>query len=427
MAAATEREILDLTATKPPVKADEYDEYSWVLLEDHPLRSHPTQCCPGLLWLLQRFCAAVRRRWSDRVLSLICLFLMFLVAIQFLSLLPYGVSYLFLHDEYKEQAGFVHWPAEFNDQPPACISYNPHAHVDAVQYSVAAGCTGVKADVWLQRDSLLVGSSIPILKEESTLRSVYVEPLLEQLHGRNAADARNDQSQMTSRIGLFEQDPMQQFTLFLEVRSPLQTVWPCLVSQLVSLSEHGYLSYRNGTQVVPGPVTVVLSGGKDLGLDDHQIISQDSLYDSIFFDEPLSPETAVHGSLEDEQDPASQYTQPPRGEVLSHSVSVNFGQAIGSPHRGRFSRQQVELVKSQVRAAHELGLPIRYEGIPCYSEGMRRIIWRILTKNGADLIEVDWTGCASRGWQRFFNIGRDARSSHKRPHIPWPWGTTHSR
>ncbi|PYH90767.1 hypothetical protein BO71DRAFT_67242 [Aspergillus ellipticus CBS 707.79] len=428
MAAAPDRDNLDPSGTK---LTDEYDEYSWVLLEAHPLRSHPTQCCPGLLWLLQRFCAAVRRRWSDRVLSLICLFLMFLVAIQFLSLLPYGVSYIFLHDEYREQAGFIHWPAEFNGQPAACISYNPHAHLDAIQYSVAAGCIGAKADVWLHENSLLVGSSMPVSKEESTLRGVYLEPLLEQLDGRNSADLQYDQNQTTSKTGLFEKDPMQQFTLFLEIRSPLHAAWPHLASQLASLSDRGYLSHRNGTQIVPGPVTVVLSGKDGLSIGDTHVISHDSVYDSIFFDERLSPEigrsSAVQGSMEEEQNPTPQSTQLPGDNAIQHSVSVKFSQAIGSPHRGRFSRQQIELIKSQVREAHQRGLLVRYEGIPCYSEGMHRVIWRILTKEGADLIEVDWTGCASRGWRRFFAIGSGARSSHKRPQIPWPWGTVHSR
>ncbi|RAK97251.1 uncharacterized protein BO80DRAFT_467988 [Aspergillus ibericus CBS 121593] len=413
MAAATHPDLRDRSSTQPLLEADEYDEYSWVLLEDHPLRSAPTECCPGILWVIHRCYAAVSKRWSDRALSLICLFLMFLVAIQFLSLLPYGVSYVFLRDEYKEQAGFVHWPVEFHDQPAACISYNPRAHSNAIQYSIAAGCAGVKADIWVQDGDLLVGSSMSSLRKEFTLRSVYLEPLLGQLDARNT-----DQ--------LSEWDPMQQVTLFLEIRSSTQDVWPRLFSELALLRERGYLTHRNGTLVVPGPITVGLTGRSHADLDDTYPHGFESVVDYLFFDEQLMMEAegsgATPASTEDEPEqdsgsPIPGLDKPPSsGNFPLYSASVNFIATIGSPHRGRFSRQQVELIQSQVRAAHQQGVLARYEGIPCYSEGIRRIIWRILVKEGADLIEVDWTGCASRGWRFFRMSGSQTR------HLPWPWG-----
>ena len=85
MAATTHVNVRDAGSTQPLLSADEYDAYSWVLLEDHPLRSHPTECCPGVLWVLRKCCAAVNKRWSDRALTLICLFLMFLYVFYQLS------------------------------------------------------------------------------------------------------------------------------------------------------------------------------------------------------------------------------------------------------------------------------------------------------------------------------------------------------
>ncbi|PYI08527.1 hypothetical protein BO78DRAFT_416698 [Aspergillus sclerotiicarbonarius CBS 121057] len=430
MAAATYPDLRDRSCTQPLLEADEYDEYSWVLLEDHPLRSPPTECCPGILWVIHRCCAAVSKRWSDRALSLISLFLMFLVAIQFLSLLPYGVSYIFLRDQYREQAGFVHWPVEFHDQPAACISYNPRAHSNTIQYSIAAGCTGVKADVWLQDNDLLVGSSMPSLRKESTLRSVYLEPLLGQLDARNTDEAQSDGDTMSAWTGLFEWDPMQQVTLFLEIRSSTQDVWPRLFSELALLSERGYLTHRNGTLAVPGPITVVLTGRSHADLDDTHLLGHESVVDCLFFDEQLVVEaegstpasTEEQGrSEQDSRSPIPGFDKPPlSGAFPLYSASINFSAAIGLPHRGRFSRQQVVLIQSQVRAAHQRGLLARYEGIPCYSEGIRRMIWRILVHEGADLIEVDWTGCASRGW-RFFSLRTRDWSGSQPRHLPWPW------
>ena len=324
---------------------------------------------------------------------------------------------------------------EFNDQPAACISYNPRAHSSAIQYSIAAGCTGVKADIWLHDNDLLVGSSASSLRKEFTLRSVYLEPLLGQLEARNIDKAESEHDTMSAWAGPFEWDSMQQVTLFLEIRSSTQDVWPRLFSELTLLSERGYLTHRNGTLVVPGPITIVLTGRNHVHLDDTSLVDHESLVDYLFFDEQLIVEAegsaatpALTGDQQDhfEQDWGSSIPgldkSPLSGALQLYSTSVNFSAAIGSPHRGRFSPQQIELVKSQVRAAHQRGLLARYEGIPCYSEGMRRIIWRVLVNEGADLIEVDWTGCGSRGWRRYFSVGAWGWSGNQSRHLLWPRG-----
>jgi hypothetical protein len=75
MAATKDNDKLRMT---PIVEEKEYDSVSWGLLEDHPLRSYPTECFPGLLSCIVGYFAALRKRWAERVFSLICLFLMFL-------------------------------------------------------------------------------------------------------------------------------------------------------------------------------------------------------------------------------------------------------------------------------------------------------------------------------------------------------------
>lgn len=59
------------------LQPDEYDEYSWMLLEDHPLRSHPTDCWPGVFAFLGRCYTALKQRWTERLFPVLCLFLMF--------------------------------------------------------------------------------------------------------------------------------------------------------------------------------------------------------------------------------------------------------------------------------------------------------------------------------------------------------------
>lgn len=60
------------------VDSKEYDSYAWVLLEDHPLRSYPTNCPSGVFNFLRRWYETVKTWWSERGLSLVCLLVMFL-------------------------------------------------------------------------------------------------------------------------------------------------------------------------------------------------------------------------------------------------------------------------------------------------------------------------------------------------------------
>jgi hypothetical protein len=78
MASAMDLEAL--RDTQPLLDVEEYDSYSWMLLEDHPLRSYPTEvdCHPEILSFTTKCYAIARRRWRERVLPLLCLLLMFL-------------------------------------------------------------------------------------------------------------------------------------------------------------------------------------------------------------------------------------------------------------------------------------------------------------------------------------------------------------
>lgn len=52
----------------------------------------------------------------------------------------------------------------------------------------------------------------------------------------------------------------QTFILALDAKSYFDEIYPLLVSQLDTLRQRGYLSHWDGTKVVRGPVTVVVTG-----------------------------------------------------------------------------------------------------------------------------------------------------------------------
>ncbi|KAL5362563.1 hypothetical protein BJX96DRAFT_154165 [Aspergillus floccosus] len=366
------------------LQPDEYDEYSWMLLEDHPLRSHPTDCWPDVFAFLGRCYTALKQRWTERLFPVLCLFLMFTMVVQFIASLPYGVSHLLLRTELDE-LGAVQWPAEFADSASACLAYNPLAHDNAIAYAVDTGCTGVRADVWLgSDDELTVGAKATA---DATLQTVYLEPLLAQLDEANRDPA-------AVPVGVFPADRARSFVLLLELHAPLHEVQPRLDALLAPFQERGYLSYTNSSRVVSRPVTIVLGG--DLSIEGTDM-DPTGVSNSLFFDEPATT------PMEHKHEPHTTHLP-----IHPYTASTNFTSAIGAPHRGRFSRPQLDHVRAQVRAAHARGARARFTDIPCHSTRLRRVIWRMLVREGADVIEVDWSGCQGRWWRGFITFGGHA-------------------
>ncbi|KAL3462923.1 hypothetical protein BJX64DRAFT_287900 [Aspergillus heterothallicus] len=262
---------------QPSEDGPEYDSYSWViLLDDLPLRSHPSEvdCHPEIGSYSRKCVAGLRRRWRERVLPLLCLVLMFLVIAQFLLQLPRLASYFLEPIRPDELPGFVTYGQSASlagAEPSGCVySQSPdlaeETTNDAVEAALASGCTSVEIDLWLQSRDILVGSDPKSLDQERTLQSVYLQQLDEKLDALNShfnasdtAIGNKSGSDKTSVIGLFDEDPMQSFTLLLNIRPPARTMWPLLVAQLRALDEHGYLSYRNNVteELILRPITIV--------------------------------------------------------------------------------------------------------------------------------------------------------------------------
>ncbi|OJJ32384.1 hypothetical protein ASPWEDRAFT_175663 [Aspergillus wentii DTO 134E9] len=382
------------------VEDNYYDPW---LLEDHPLRSYPTECCPGLLMYLQTWYAAVRKNWGERIFRVVCL----LVALQFLAILPYGITYLIPKsnwDQFEEQTYVARWPAELEsgDGQSTCLSVNPRAHAGAIQQSIAAGCTGARASAWLHSDELLVGSSLSRLDARHNLNSLYLEPLLEKLETRKA-------NGLDAEGGLFE-DPAQSYLLMVDIKSSIEAVWPHLMSQLATLRQKGYLSHMKDNEFVTKPVTVVVTGRAISELEGLENAHNDIFFDASLDDLVLSDsqsdllERDSNDADESKRAPVQTQENQPSTQQGFYSATANFITTVGFPHQGRFSRQQIELIRAQVQAARQRGFKLRYEGIPRRKGKMRDLIWHVLAREGADLIEVDWNA-NGKGWWRLFTTG----------------------
>ncbi|KAJ5198450.1 altered inheritance of mitochondria protein 6 [Penicillium cinerascens] len=262
--------------------------------------------------------------------------------------------------------------------PVACHSHNDYWRHVPLFSALAAGCISVEADVWLHGDELRVGHTPHTVLPGQTLRSLYLDPLLEMLHKYNTAV--NGSTVATDLMGVFATDPMQTLVLLVDFKADGELIWPYLMEQLEPLRENGYLTYFNGSEVINRPITVVASG--DAPLDR---ILMNAAHRDVFYDAPL--DVLAHSAFSTVKDIKMD------GSIFndhnSYYASVDFHKSIGSLPLSRLSQGQLAKIQNQVRAAHERGLKVRYWGTPKWPVGLRNYVWRALVREGVDVLNVD--------------------------------------
>lgn len=157
------------------------------------------------------------------------------------------------------------------------------------------------------------------------------------------------------------------------------------MNNLQPLRQKGYLTHFNGTDIISRPITVVATGGAPFDR-----IQDNTSYRDIFYDAPLDKLPTDATSTSDPES-ASPYTK-----YNSYYASVDFHATIGSLYLGRLSADQLTKVRGQIAAAHDRGLKVRYWGTPGWPVGLRNYVWRVLVREGVDMLNVDDLRGASR-------------------------------
>ena len=289
-----------------------------------------------------------------------------------------------------------HYPTDFSRDiiPIPCHSHNDYWRKVPLYDALEAGCTGVEADVWLTNDDLLVGHSTGSLTSARSLTSLYIDPLISIMAHQNprltfqntttSTPQSNSTTNSASLNGVFDTNPATSLTLLIDVKSNGTSTFPVILQQLEPLRSRGYLTYFDGSAVIPGPITVVGSGNTPFDL-----LISNTTYRDIFFDAPLD-------QLWGENAPsnASFYTSE-----NSYYASVNFASAIGKPWHGSLEPQQVDTILGQSGAAAAKGLKARYWNTPAWPVGVRDHIWDVLEKEGVGMLNVDdLTSASQRNW-----------------------------
>jgi glycerophosphoryl diester phosphodiesterase len=255
--------------------------------------------------------------------------------------------------------------------PKNCHSHNDYWRSVPLYEALAAGCVGIEADVWLtDAEELLVSHSWESVKQDRTLRSLYLDPLTRIFDKLNVSTASTEDKE----IGFFEADPNASVILLIDFKNDGHDIWPVVVSQLQPLREKGWLTYYDGEKVIQGPLTVVGTGHTPF-----ELVQQNSTNRFIFFDAPLL----------DISNPAYNTTN-------SYYASVRMNKAIGRVAFHKLKESQVETLKKQIEAATEKGLRSRYWDTPAWPIGLRDKVWMKLEELGTGMLNVDDLVSATR-------------------------------
>ncbi|KAJ9491476.1 hypothetical protein VN97_g1748 [Penicillium thymicola] len=225
-------------------------EYDPWLLDDHPLRSYPTECIPGLSPYLDEYYESIGKRRAI-LFRAACLILGFLAAFQCLRLLPTNIKRIF-----PPHASIQH--TQIHSQNSACTFPTLDTRPDALKSSLSEGCDGLRTAMWMHHGELQIGNAVTETEPEDFLQRLGLGPLLAKLEAKN--DATAWASLIPETPGSFRADLVQTFLLMLDAKTPLHELYPHLVEQLDTFRQRGYLSHWDGQNVVQRPVTIVVTG-----------------------------------------------------------------------------------------------------------------------------------------------------------------------
>lgn len=276
------------------------------------------------------------------------------------------------------------YPTDFlrDVQPIPCHSHNDYWRRVPLFSALRAGCTGVEADVWLLNNNpneLFVGHDTAALQPNRTFRALYVDPLVRILERQNPKTSFYNET----RRGVFDVNPEQTLTLLVDVKTAGAETLRKVQEQLEPLRTRGWLSTFSDGKVRYGPVTVVGTGNTPF-----DAIMQNSTFRDIFFDAPLDKLTEA-GAKEKYNNQTSYYT------------SVDFSRSIGSVWFGGISDDQRQKIQDHVKAAHALGLKVRYWELPAWPIHLRNYVWEILVQEGVDYLNVDdLRGATKKDWSK---------------------------
>ncbi|CZR50747.1 uncharacterized protein PAC_00621 [Phialocephala subalpina] len=241
--------------------------------------------------------------------------------------------------------------------PKGIHSHNDYWRDVPFYSALSVGAISTESDVWLYNGTLYVGHEQGALKKERTFESLYINPILSVLERQNPKNSSFLSS--PTHNGVFDTSGGQTLYLFVDLKTGGAETWP---------RSAGYLSSTNGTTFTSGAVTVIGTGNTPLNLV--QPISPRD----YFWDGPIPTLNSTFSNITSLVSP-----------IASAQFSAIFGPVLGTS----LNSTQLELLRAQVKTAHDKGIMVRYWDQPGWPISTRNGIWRQLRSEGVDLINVD--------------------------------------
>ncbi|TVY56102.1 Altered inheritance of mitochondria protein 6-like [Lachnellula cervina] len=272
------------------------------------------------------------------------------------------------------------WLPQFSRdiQPKAIHSHNDYWRQVPLFDALALGITGVEADCHLINGELFVGHRATDLRNSRTFRSLYLDPLTSILTNQNAANGIASSSAIN---GVWDVNNTQGIVLMTDLKTEGFATLAAVQEQLEPLRQKGWLTYWNGTAIVPGPITHVGTGNTPFAAVLNSSYSN-STYRSVFFDAPLDK---LSSNLYNASN--SYYSSVSINHVFSGQRKIA---------RAGLSKTQMETVKSQIEKASSLGLVSRYWDLPAWPVDKRMTVWEQLESLGIGMLNVDAIDEATR-------------------------------
>ncbi|CAH0053468.1 unnamed protein product [Clonostachys solani] len=250
--------------------------------------------------------------------------------------------------------------------PVSCHSHNDYWRERPLFSALEAGCVGVEADVWAYKDELFVAHSLDTMVPNRTLKSMYLNPLIQQLE-----DTGTSLSALpaTAPRGLYKSRPTQTLVLLVDFKSHPESTWSLLMRQLEPLRRSMFLTSYVSNQKITRPITVVVTGD----IPAHVLNQDESAAPrDVFLDAPLSN---VQSGLYD--------------AANSHWASMSLPKLVGRVSPSGLNSLQLDKIRSQVRSAHDHELQVRFWNLPTWPIGLRNNIWASLREEGVDILNTD--------------------------------------
>ncbi|KAF7538020.1 hypothetical protein G7Z17_g12716 [Cylindrodendrum hubeiense] len=345
-------------------------------------------------------CRALGRLWRTTV------FVAALFVTTFLVLYAYQSSGLAFVDLFDGNGNSTESATKWVDElstlvsPAMCHSHNDYLRPHPLFTALTAGCASVEADVWLSKDGkdLLVAHHWWSLSSSRTLRSLYIDPLVQILDSMNSPYSEIDPDSTRQAFGVFARSPETPLILYIDVKDDPATTWPVVLEQLKPLRDRRYLSrhekmpsWTTNQSFWPGPITVVGTGniGKRRDVNIGNDPERWHQHHDVFLDAPL--DLLNKPGLCRKNDSSCMEIQ----ENEFYTASVSLWSTLGSVFGG-FSQSQLKIMRAQIQAAKDLNLLSRYWELPSWPVSYRNYVWRVITREGVDLLNADDVVSAAR-------------------------------